>query len=72
MLFRSAGGRRVLLAAWRHGISVYGWRKDDDGGFVERHPKLNTSTGTIQLRPDAAAAISDEEFLALFRGALAG
>jgi hypothetical protein len=29
-----AGGRRVLLAAWKHGISVYGWRKDDDGGFV--------------------------------------
>src|SRR5580704_12373278 len=67
-----AGGRRVLLAAWKHGISVYGWRKDDDGGFVERHPKLKTSTGTIQLRPDDAAAISDEEFLGLFRGALAG
>jgi hypothetical protein len=67
-----AGGRRVLLAAWKHGISVYGWRKDDDGGFVERHPKLKTSTGTIQLRPDDAAAISDEEFLGLFRGALVG
>jgi hypothetical protein len=67
-----AGGRRVLLAAWKHGISVYGWRKDDDGGFVERHPKLKTSTGTIQLRPDDAAAISDEEFLGLFRGALGG
>jgi hypothetical protein len=51
---------------------VYGWRKDDDGGFVERHPKLKTSTGTIQLRPDDAAAISDEELLSLFRGALAG
>lgn len=67
-----AGGRRVLLAVWKHGISVYGWRKDDDGGFVERHPRLKTSTGTIQLRPDDAAAISDEEFLGLFRGALAG
>jgi len=51
---------------------VYGWRKDDDGGFVERHPELKTSKGTIQLRPDDAAAISDEEFLGLFRGALAG
>ena len=51
-----AGGRRVLLAAWKHGISVYGWRKDDDGGFVERHPRLKTSTGTIQLRPDDAAS----------------
>ena len=38
----TAGGRRVLLAAWKHGISVYGWRKDDDGGFVERHPNSPT------------------------------
>jgi Domain of unknown function (DU1801) len=67
-----AGDRRLLLAAWKHGISVYGWRKDDDGGFVARHPKLKTSTGTIQLRPEDAAAISDEEFLGLFRGALGG
>lgn len=67
-----AGGRRVLLAAWRHGISVYGWRKDDDGGFVGRHPAVKTSTGTIRLRPEDAAAISDEEFLGLFRGALGG
>lgn len=67
-----AGGRRVYLAAWKHGVSVYGWRKDDDGGFVARHPGLKTSTGTIRLRPDDAAAITDEEFLGLFRGALGG
>ena len=67
-----AGDRRVYLAAWAHGISVYGWRKDDDGGFVARHPSLRTSTGTIRLRPEDAAAITDEEFLGLFRGALGG
>lgn len=67
-----AGDRRVYLAAWKHGISVYGWRKHDDGGFVARHPGLKTSTGTIRLRPEDAAAITDEEFLALFRGALGG
>jgi hypothetical protein len=67
-----AGDRRVHLGVWKHGVSVYGWRKDDDGGFVARHPALKTSTGTIRLRPEDAAAIGDEEFLALFRGALGG
>ena len=65
-----AGGRRVHLGVWKHGVSVYGWRKDDDGGFVARHPALKTSTGTLRLRPEDAAAISDEEFLGLSRGAL--
>ena len=67
-----AGGHRLLLSAWKHGISIYGWRKDEDGGFVARHPSLKTSTGTIQLRPQDAASISDEEFLGLIRPALAG
>jgi len=67
-----AGGRRLHLGVWKHGVSVYGWRKDDDGGFVARHPALKTSTGTLRLRPEDAAAISDEEFLGLFRGALGG
>jgi ketosteroid isomerase-like protein len=70
--YRAGGGRRVHLGAWKHGVSVYGWRKDDDGGFVARHPALKTSTGTLRLRPEDAAAISDEEFLGLFSGALGG
>jgi hypothetical protein len=65
-----AGGRRLYLAAWQHGVSIYGWRKDEDGGFVERHPGLKTSTGTIRLRPADADGISDEEFLGLMRAAL--
>jgi hypothetical protein len=65
-----AGERRLYLGAWKHGVSVYGWRKDEDGGFVARHPALKTSTGTIQLRPEDAASISDDEFLDLARAAL--
>jgi hypothetical protein len=66
-----AGKHRLFLAAWKHGISVYGWRKDRDDGFIARHPDLLTSKGTIQLRPEDAAGIGDEEFLALARGTLA-
>jgi Domain of unknown function (DU1801) len=65
-----AGGRRVHLAAWKHGVSIYGWQQDDDGGFVTRHPALKTSTGTLRLRPEDAADISDEELLGLLRPAL--
>jgi uncharacterized protein YdhG (YjbR/CyaY superfamily) len=67
-----SGDRRLFMATWKHGISVYGWRKDEDGGFVARHPGLKTSTGTIRLRPEDAAAISDEELLGLLRPALGG
>ena len=66
-----AGARRLHVGAWKHGISVYGWQRDRDGGFSARHPELVTSKGTIQLRPDDAAGIADEEFLALARAALA-
>lgn len=66
-----AGKRRIYVGAWKHGISVYGWGKDRAADFTTRHPELVTSTGTIQLRPEDAAAISDEEFLSLARAALA-
>jgi uncharacterized protein YdhG (YjbR/CyaY superfamily) len=65
-----AGGRRLFVGAWKHGISLYGWRQDDDGGFAARHPALKTSKGTIQLRPEDAAGIPDQEFLDLARAAL--
>ncbi len=66
-----AGHRRLYVGAWKHGISVYGWLQDRDGGFAARHPELVTSKGTLQLRPDDAASIGDEEFLGLARAALA-
>ena len=66
-----AGNRRIYVGAWKHGISIYGYGKDRDGGFTSRHPELVASKGTIQLRPDDAAGIPDEELLALARAALA-
>jgi len=64
------GKRRLYVGAWQHGISIYGWGQDRDGGFTERHPELRTSKGTIRLRPQDAAAISDEEFSGLVSAAL--
>jgi uncharacterized protein YdhG (YjbR/CyaY superfamily) len=65
------GKRRLYVGAWKHGISVYGSQRDRDGGFAARHPQLVTSKGTIQLRPESAADIGDEEFVDLARAALA-
>ena len=65
-------GRRLYLGAWKHGVSIYGWRQGCDAGFTERHPELRTGKGTIQLRPEAAAGIPDDEFRDLARAALDG
>jgi uncharacterized protein YdhG (YjbR/CyaY superfamily) len=64
------GDRRLFIGAWKHGVSMYGWSKGGDAGFTARHPKLKTSTGTIQLRPEDAAAIHDDEFRDLIRAVL--
>jgi uncharacterized protein YdhG (YjbR/CyaY superfamily) len=64
------GRRRLYVGAWKHGVSVYGWQQDHDAGFTSRHPELRTSKGTIQLRPEDAAAIRDDEFRDLVRAAL--
>jgi uncharacterized protein YdhG (YjbR/CyaY superfamily) len=66
------GRSRLYVAAWRHGVSLYGWGQGRDGGFTARHPELVTGQGTIRLRPSDAAAIPDEELSALVRTALAG
>jgi len=65
-----AGRRRLYLGAWKHGVSLYGWPQDRDAGFTSRHPELKTSKGTIQLRPENAADITDDEFRDLFRASL--
>ena len=64
------GKRRLNLGVWKHGVSVYGWRRDNDGGFSARHPKLLSSKSTIRIRPTDAEPISDQEFDGLLRGAL--
>ncbi len=64
------GRRRLYVGAWQHGISIYGWGQDRDGGFTARHPELRTSKGTIKLRPQDAAAIADDELGGLVSAAL--
>jgi hypothetical protein len=66
------GRRRLFLGAWKHGVSIYGWGQGGDAGFTDRHPGLKAGRGTIQLRPDAAAAIPDGEFRDLIHAALTG
>jgi uncharacterized protein YdhG (YjbR/CyaY superfamily) len=65
------GRRRLFVGTWKHGLSIYGWPQDRDGGFLARHPALKTGKGTIRVRPEDAAGISDDEFLSLIRAALA-
>lgn len=66
------GGRRLYVGVWKHGVSIYGLQQGHDAGFIARHPQLKTSKGTIQLRPDDAAGIDDDEFRDLARAALDG
>jgi uncharacterized protein YdhG (YjbR/CyaY superfamily) len=65
------GARRLFVGAWKHGISIYGAQEGRDAGFASRHPALITGKGTIQLRPEDAAGIGDEELNDLVRAALA-
>jgi uncharacterized protein YdhG (YjbR/CyaY superfamily) len=64
------GGHRLHVGVWKHGVSIYGSRHGDESGFVARHPELRTSKGTIQLRPQDADAIADDELRDLIRSAL--
>ena len=66
------GDNRLYVGAWKNWVAIYGLDESRDGGFAQRHPELRTSKGTIQLRPDAAAAIPDTEFRDLVRAALGG
>jgi uncharacterized protein YdhG (YjbR/CyaY superfamily) len=67
----SIGKRRIFLAVWQHGVSIYGVGPGADSGFIGRHPELIASRGTIRLRLKDAAAIPDGEFREMFRAALA-
>jgi uncharacterized protein YdhG (YjbR/CyaY superfamily) len=66
------GRRRLFVGAWKHGVSIYGWGQGGDAGFTVRHPELKTKKGTIQLRPDEAVGIPDDELRDLVRAALDG
>ena len=64
------GRRRIYVAAWKHGVSIYGWDQGRDAGFSARHPTLVGAKGTIKLRAADLAAIPDSELRDLVRGAL--
>jgi uncharacterized protein YdhG (YjbR/CyaY superfamily) len=64
------GNRRLYVGTWKHGVSIYGWDQARAVGFLDRHPTLKKSKGTIQLRPAEAATISDAELHNLVRAAL--
>lgn len=64
------GGRRLHVGTWKHGLSLYGWPQGREAGFTARHPGLKTSKGTIRIRPEDAAGISDDELTGLIRAAL--
>jgi uncharacterized protein YdhG (YjbR/CyaY superfamily) len=66
------GKRRLSIAAWQHGISIYGWRPANVPEFLERHPELKTSKGTIQIRPSDAEGITDDELRDVIRAGLDG
>ena len=64
------GNRRLHLGVWKHGVSIYGWKRQGDGGSTSRHPEFQTSTGTIQLRSDYGDRFSDDEIRHLARAVL--
>ncbi len=64
------GRRRLHVGVWRHGISLYGWPQERAAGFISRHPALRTSKGTIQLRPQDADRLGDDELTDLVRVSL--
>jgi uncharacterized protein YdhG (YjbR/CyaY superfamily) len=63
------GRRRLNIAVWKHGISLY-VSPGRDAGFSMRHPELAAGKGTIKLRPEDAERIPDGEFRDLARVAL--
>lgn len=65
------GGHRLHVGVWQHGISLYGWRRPDDTGFVARHPQLLHGKATLRVRPEDAAGMSDDELRAFLTAALA-
>jgi uncharacterized protein YdhG (YjbR/CyaY superfamily) len=64
------GRGRLHIGSWKHGVSLYGWKQDGADAFMAHHPELRTSKGTIQLRPEDSAGLSDAELGELVHSAL--
>lgn len=65
-----SGSGRLIVGAWKHGLSVYGWDEGRDGGFLRRHPDLANDKGTIRLTVDAARSVTDDDLSELIRAVL--
>ena len=65
-----AGGRRLHVGVWKHGLSFYGWERGRDAGLVQRHPAWDSGKGTLQLPVDQAADVSDGELRAFLTAVL--
>lgn len=63
------GRNRLHVGVWKHGLSLYGW-KDNASGFTSHHPELVGDKGTIKLRPEDLAMISDDEHRDLLQASL--
>ncbi|SDE92701.1 hypothetical protein SAMN05660485_02145 [Blastococcus fimeti] len=64
------GERRLLVAVWKHGLSLYGWSADRNGGFCDRYPQLCGERGTLKLPHREMAQIPDEHLRDLVRATL--
>lgn len=64
------GRRRLYVGVWKHGHSIYGWQQGKKATFSSKHPEARTSKGTIRLRTEDSAAVSDDELCGLVRAAL--
>lgn len=63
------GKRRLYVGVWQHGLSIYGWGRDRDGGFASGHPELVAGRATIRLR-SKDVSVTDSELRDLIRAAL--
>src|SRR4051794_36662469 len=64
------GTRRLYVGVWKHGVSLYGWGRDRDGGLAARHPEWDSGKGTLRL-PAPGDAVTDDELDAFARAVLA-
>lgn len=65
-----AGGRRLHVGVWKHGLSFYGWESGRGAGLVERHPEWDSGRGTFKLPTDEAATVTDDELRAFLAAVL--
>ena len=64
------GERRLIVGAWKHGLSVYGWVTGTPAAYAERHPGLDNGKGTLRLPLAEADAASDDDLRELVRALL--